>query len=213
MPQLKTANEAVEILDILKEIYPDPETELNYEDPFQLLIAVILSAQTTDQQVNKVTADLFANFATPEEIAELTPKEVEKYIQGVGLYRNKSKYLVETCRKLIADYDGQVPRQREDLMKLSGVGRKTANVVASCAFDEDAIAVDTHVFRVSNRIGLVSSDRVREVEEGLMELIPQGLWSSAHHWLIFHGRRTCRARKPKCAECPVKDYCNYYQSS
>jgi len=209
----KSEAEVTEILHILAELYPDPETALEYKDTFQLLIAVILSAQTTDKQVNKITKELFKKFKKPEDIAELTPEELEPHIQGLGLYRNKSKYLVQTCRKLIEEYDGQVPQERKELMKLSGVGRKTANVVMSCAFGNDAIAVDTHVFRVSNRLGLANSDEVNEVEEQLMDVIPQDKWSIAHHWLIFHGRETCKSRSPQCEECELREYCDYYQSN
>lgn len=207
----KSKAEIEKILDTLEELYPNPETALEYEDNFQLLIAVILSAQTTDKQVNKVTKELFKKFQQPADFAELTPEELEPHIQGLGLYRNKSKYLVQTCHKLIEDYDGQVPRERKELMKLSGVGRKTANVVSSCAFGEDAIAVDTHVFRVSNRLGLANSEKVAEVEEQLMDLLPREKWSLAHHWLIFHGRETCKARNPRCADCKLQEYCDYYQ--
>ncbi|GAB6137422.1 endonuclease III [Halanaerobaculum tunisiense] len=208
---MKNKAEVEQILDILQETYPEPETKLNYDNPFQLLIAVILSAQTTDKQVNNVTPDLFAAFSTPEEIAQLEPEDLEPYIRGVGLYRNKSKYIVQTCRKLVTDFASQVPTSKKELMELTGVGRKTANVVASCAFGKDAIAVDTHVFRVAKRIGLANSDQVTEVEEELMEVIPQDLWSPAHHWLIFHGRNTCKARSPQCEECPIIEYCNYYE--
>ena len=207
----KSAAEVEAILNTLEELYPNPETALEYATTFQLLIAVILSAQTTDKQVNKITSDLFEKFKKPEDIAELSPEELEPHIQGLGLYRNKSKYIVQTCRKLVEEYEGQVPRERKELMKLSGVGRKTANVVSSCAFGEDAIAVDTHVFRVSNRLGLADSEKVKEVEQQLMEIIPQDKWSLAHHWLIFHGRETCKARSPKCEDCQLQQYCTYYQ--
>ena len=207
----KSAAEVEAILNTLEELYPNPETALEYETTFQLLIAVILSAQTTDKQVNKITSDLFEKFKKPEDIAELSPEELEPHIQGLGLYRNKSKYIVQTCRKLVEEYEGQVPRERKELMKLSGVGRKTANVVSSCAFGEDAIAVDTHVFRVSNRLGLADSEKVKEVEQQLMKIIPQDKWSLAHHWLIFHGRETCKARSPKCEDCQLQQYCTYYQ--
>ena len=207
----KSAAEVEAILNTLEELYPNPETALEYETTFQLLIAVILSAQTTDKQVNKITSDLFEKFKKPEDIAELSPEELEPHIQGLGLYRNKSKYIVQTCRKLVEEYEGQVPRERKELMKLSGVGRKTANVVSSCAFGEDAIAVDTHVFRVSNRLGLADSEKVKEVEQQLMEIIPQDKWSLAHHWFIFHGRETCKARSPKCEDCQLQQYCTYYQ--
>ncbi|MGM0502665.1 MAG: endonuclease III [Bacillota bacterium] len=207
----KSSQEIKEILDILSDLYPNPETALEYENTFQLLIAVILSAQTTDKQVNKITSKLFDKLKKPEDFAALSPQELEPYIQGLGLYRNKSKYIVKTCQKLIDDYDSQVPTTRKELMKLSGVGRKTANVVTSCAFDEDAIAVDTHVFRVANRLGIADSNKVREVEEQLMLAIPREKWSLAHHWFIFHGRETCKARNPQCEDCKLQKYCNYYQ--
>ncbi|AGB40863.1 endonuclease III [Halobacteroides halobius DSM 5150] len=210
MKELKTKEETKDILKRLEQIYPDPETELQYSNPFELLVAVILSAQTTDKQVNKVTKDLFKDLKSPKDFARLEPQELEDYIRGVGLYRNKSKYLVKTSQKIIKDYDGKVPQSRSELMKLSGVGRKTANVVLSCAFDKDAIGVDTHVFRVANRIGLAGSDNVEETEKELMQVIPQNLWSLAHHWLIFHGRNICKSRTPKCDECIINEYCNYY---
>ncbi len=210
MKKLKSQEEAREILEILKETHPEPQTVLNYTNPFELLIAVILSAQTTDKQVNKVTKNLFKKYKRPEDYAALTPKELAEDIQGLGLYRNKSKYLIKTAQILIDEFEGRVPEGREDLMKLSGVGRKTANVVASSIFGEDAIAVDTHVFRVSNRIGLADSDKVRETEENLMKVIPKELWTPAHHWLIFHGRNICKARNPQCKICPVSSYCKYY---
>ena len=210
MAEIKTEDEAIEILEVLKETHPQPETELNYENPFQLLIAVILSAQTTDKQVNKVTSKLFKKFKTPEEICKCSPEEFQQHISSLGLYRNKSKYIVKTCCLLVDEYNGKVPDTRKELMKLSGVGRKTANVIISSIYDKDAIAVDTHVFRVSKRIGLAKGDKVDKVETELMELIPKRLWSSAHHWLIFQGRSYCKARNPNCKECPITDYCNYY---
>ncbi|MCK8817807.1 endonuclease III [Natroniella sulfidigena] len=213
MKELKSTEETCEILEILKEKYPAPETELNYNNPFELLIAVILSAQSTDKQVNKVTAQLFNKYQTPEDFANLTPEELATEIRGVGLYRNKSKYIIKTCQMLLDNYEGQIPQTRKELMKLSGVGRKTANVVASAVFGVDAIAVDTHVFRVSNRIGLAASDKVDQVEQDLMEVIPKDLWSDAHHWLIFHGRNLCKARNPNCSECPIIQYCDYAKSS
>ena len=212
MKNLKSSQEAEEILKILKDTYDKPQTVLNYSNPFELLIAVIMSAQTTDKQVNNVTKDLFKKFKGPEDFASLEPEELEEHIKGIGLYRNKSKYIVKACQILIDEYGGQVPQERKELMKLPGVGRKTANVVTSIIFGKDAIAVDTHVFRVSNRIGLADSENVRETEEDLMEVIPQKLWSPAHHWLIFHGRNICKARRPKCLECSVKEYCNYYHN-
>ncbi|WP_027340308.1 endonuclease III [Halonatronum saccharophilum] len=213
MKKLKSQSEAIEILNILKEEYPDPQTVLEHNNPFELLIAVILSAQTTDKQVNKVTREMFKVLKTAEDFAKLTPQELEPHIRGIGLYKNKSKYLIGTSKMIIEDYGGKVPKERKELMKLPGVGRKTANVVISSIFDQDAIAVDTHVFRVSNRIGLADSDKVRGVEEDLMEVIPKELWSPAHHWLIFHGRGLCKARRPRCEECPVKEMCNYYMDN
>ncbi|MBM7623416.1 endonuclease III [Sporohalobacter salinus] len=208
---MKTEEEINEILKILKNEYPAPQTELNYETPFQLLIATILSAQTTDKQVNKVTTELFSKYNKPEDFLDLTLEELAEEIQGVGLYRNKSKYILKTCQKLIEEYNSQIPQARKELMKLSGVGRKTANVVLSCAFEFDAIAVDTHVFRVTNRLGIANSDNVRKTEEELMENIPKKMWSSAHHWFIFHGREICKARGPQCEECPVNHLCDYYK--
>lgn len=206
---MKTETAITEILRILADEYPAPQTELDYKTPFQLLIATILSAQTTDKQVNKVTTELFAQYSKPEDFLDLTPEELAEEIQGVGLYHNKSKYILKTCQKLVNEHDSQVPQTREELMELSGVGRKTANVVLSCAFEFDAIAVDTHVFRVTNRLGIADSDNVRRTEEELMEKLPQNKWSAAHHWFIFHGREVCKARNPQCSKCPVNHLCDY----
>lgn len=200
------------IINIFKEKYPDPESALNYNSEFELLIATILSAQTTDKQVNKVTSKLFNKYNTPEDFASLKPEELEQEINSIGLYRNKSKYIVKTANKLIDDYKGVVPDTRKKLVELPGVGRKTANVVLSCAFTKDAFPVDTHVFRLANRIGLVKADKVRKVEEGLMEVIPKKYWSQMHHWLIFHGREVCKAQNPKCNKCKIKKFCDYYQN-
>ncbi|WP_408954388.1 endonuclease III [Natroniella sp. ANB-PHB2] len=213
MKELKSIEETCEIFKILEEKYPAPETELNYNNPFELLIAVILSAQTTDKQVNKVTKRLFENYKKPEDFVDLTVEELATEIRGVGLYRNKGKYIIKSCQMLLDNYQGQVPQTRVELMKLSGVGRKTANVVVSAVFGVDAIAVDTHVFRVSKRIGLAASDKVDQVEQDLMEVIPKDLWSDAHHWLIFHGRNICKARNPNCSDCPIIQYCDYAKSS
>ncbi|WP_320409901.1 endonuclease III [Candidatus Frackibacter sp. WG13] len=199
-----------DILDILADKYPNPETELNYETPFQLLIATILSAQSTDKQVNKVTIKLFERYREPKDFIDMTIEELAKKIQGVGLYRNKAKYIIDTCHKLVEEYDSQVPTTRKELMRLSGVGRKTANVVLSCAFGHNAIAVDTHVFRVANRLGIASSKTVEKTEKDLMEKVPKNLWSAAHHWFIFHGREVCKARKPRCEECSLQKLCDYY---
>jgi len=201
------------IIDIFEAKYPDPESALNYNNEFELLVATILSAQTTDKQVNKVTSNLFDKYNSPDDFASLEPEELEEEIKSIGLYRNKSKYIVKTSKKLLEDYKGQVPNTRKKLTDLSGVGRKTANVVLSCGFTKDAFPVDTHVFRLANRIGLVKSDKVREVEEGLMDVIPKEYWSKMHHWLIFHGREICKSQNPRCEECKIKNFCNYYQNN
>ncbi len=208
----RTGNEKVgEVLDILERNYPDATTELKHRSPFQLLIATILSAQTTDRQVNKVTPELFRKFPGPADIAEAPVEEIENMIRTCGCYRSKAKNIKEACGILMERYNGKVPSTVEELMELPGVGRKTANVVASNAFGVAAIAVDTHVFRVSNRIGLVKASDVHKTEEQLMDNIPGEKWSRAHHWLIHHGRRVCKARKPLCHKCPLTHLCDYYQ--
>lgn len=201
-----------EVLKILSELYPNAESELNYSNPFELLIATILAAQCTDKRVNMITRELFKKYKEPKDYLSLTEEELGELIKSCGFYRNKSRSILNTCHILVDKYDGKVPDTREELMKLPGVGRKTANVVISNAFGKDAIAVDTHVFRVSNRIGLASSDNVDETEKDLMTNIPDNLWSQAHHWLIFHGRRICKARRPKCEICPLTDYCLYFKN-
>lgn len=195
------------ILAKLEAEYAGTTTALNYSNPFELLVATILSAQTTDQQVNKITAPLFAKYPTPEALSKLTVEELAEEIKGVGLYRNKAKNILETARILLKDYNGQVPQDREALQSLPGVGRKTANVVLANAFNIPALGVDTHVFRVANRLGLASAKNPREVEEQLMKLIPREKWAQAHHWLIWHGRRVCGARKPDCARCFLNELC------
>lgn len=199
------------MINILEEKYPKPETELNHNSPFELLVATILSAQTTDVQVNKVTEKLFKEYNTPDDFAKLKPAELADKIKSIGLYRNKSKFIVESSRIILADFDGQVPGDFSDLLELPGVGRKTASVVLVGAFSTPAFPVDTHVFRVSNRLGLANSDNVENVEEQLKELIPEDLWADMHHWLIFHGREVCKARSPKCDICRLKNYCKFYQ--
>lgn len=200
------------ILKILKDKYP-VKPALNYTNPFELLIATILSAQCTDKQVNKVTEVLFKNFKTPEDFAELSVEELGQYTKSCGFYKNKSENIIKTCRKLIDEYNSKVPDTMDELVKLPGVGRKTANVVLSNAFGVDAIAVDTHVFRVSNRIGLAESKDVLKTEYQLMEKIPKELWSNAHHWLIYHGRAICSSRSPKCPECPLTTHCKYFNEN
>lgn len=206
-----TAKDLEQIMTILAEKYPEPETELNFSTPFELLVATILSAQSTDKQVNKVTERLFKKYNKPEDFANLERRELEKEINSIGLYRNKSKYIIETSKILLDKYGGRVPATRRELTELPGVGRKTANVLLACAFARNAIPVDTHVFRVANRLGLANSDRVDQVEEELMKAVPEDSWADMHHWLIFHGRRTCKARNPECNRCELKVYCKYYR--
>lgn len=205
--------EISEVLEILEELYPDAKAELNYSNPFELLIATILSAQCTDVRVNKVTRELFKQYKTPEDYLTLSQDELGERIRSCGFYNNKSKNILGTCEILAMENDGQVPNTREELMKLPGVGRKTANVVLSNAFDVDAIAVDTHVYRVSKRIGLSNSENVLDTEIDLMNNIDKSMWSKAHHLLIFHGRRICKARKPKCEICPIDKHCIYYKEN
>jgi endonuclease-3 len=200
-------NRIKEILKIFEKLYPDVKTALKYDTPFQLLVATMLAAQSTDKQVNKVTSRLFKKYSGPEDFARLNPEDLEKEIRGCGLYRNKSKNIIEASRVIIDKYKGEVPRNLNDLMSLPGVGRKTANVVLSNAFNMPAFAVDTHVFRVSNRIGLAHGKNVLETEYQLMENIPEELWGKTHHWLIYHGRQVCRARNPKCQKCALIHLC------
>lgn len=197
------------ILKALETAYPDAKPGLDFTSPFELLIATILSAQCTDKQVNKVTPALFADYPDAKAIAQLTPEQLAPYIKSCGFYATKSKNIVATCRILTEQYGGEVPADRDILQTLPGVGRKTANVVVSNAFGQDAIAVDTHVFRVANRLGLAKAKDVKKTEEQLMENIPKEQWSIAHHWLIWHGRRVCSARNPKCEQCPCEIFCDF----
>jgi endonuclease-3 len=193
----------------LKANNPKPSTELEYSSPFELLTAVLLSAQATDISVNKGTRRLFAVANTPEAILTLGEAGVRPYIQHIGLYKTKGKHLQETCRILINQHGAEVPKKREDLEALPGVGRKTANVILNTAFGEPTIAVDTHIFRVSNRTGLAPGKNVVEVEKKLMKRVPQEFIHDAHHWLILHGRYVCKARNPDCAHCVVEPLCFY----
>ncbi len=196
-------------LEALRRAYPDAAPQLEFSSPFELLIATMLSAQCTDKQVNKTTAALFPLYNTAEAFASLSEEELDPYIKSCGLYKTKGKNIIAASRILMENYGGEVPKDRDMLTKLPGVGRKTANVVISNAFGIPAIAVDTHVFRVANRIGLTNAKDVLHTEMQLMENIPREDWSDAHHWLIFHGRRVCSARNPACEGCPVKEYCVY----
>ena len=198
-----------EIIDRLETMHPEAACALDFGTHFQLLSAVMLSAQTTDVSVNKVTPVLFARYPTAAAMAEADPLEVQEIIKTIGLYKNKSKNLVALSKMLVSDYGGEVPGRYEDLIRLPGVGRKTANVVLAEGFGEARIAVDTHVFRVSNRIGLTCAKDPEGVENMLMERLPEYQWSRAHHLLIFHGRKTCHARKPDCGNCLIADLCMY----
>ncbi len=195
------------ILAELERLYPDAKPALHFESAWQLLVAVILSAQCTDVKVNLATPALFAAYPDAAALAKAEPEEIEPYIRALGLFRTKAKNLVLTARAVTERFSGEVPDDQELLTSLPGVGRKTANVVRACAFGEDAIAVDTHVFRVSNRLGLAKAEDVVETEEQLMRAIPKEKWSRAHHWLIYHGRRVCHARKPACESCALAPFC------
>jgi len=197
------------IYECFREANPDPKTELAYTTPFELLVAVVLSAQATDKSVNKATARLFPKANTPAAIARLGVDGLTPYINAIGLYRNKAKNVVALSEILVREHGGEVPRQREALEALPGVGRKTANVVLNSAFGEPVIAVDTHIFRVANRTNLAPGDDVVEVERRLDKFTPDEFKRNAHHWLILHGRYICIARKPKCPECFIRDLCEY----
>ena len=200
-----------EILEILKEDYPDAKCELNHESPFQLLVATILSAQTTDKKVNEVTETLFRDYPDLDAFLTLSVEELEERIKQIGLYRSKAKNLIMMCNQLKEKFNGEVPKTMEEITSLAGAGRKTANVVLSNAFGVPSIAVDTHVFRVSNRLAMANSDNVLEVEMQLQKELPKKEWSLTHHLLIFHGRRCCIARNPKCEICNLTKYCKYYK--
>jgi endonuclease-3 len=206
---MPTRSEIAEILNVLARTYPDAKCALVHSSPFELLVATMLSAQCTDKLVNKVTAKMFPKYNKPEQFAALTPEQLEEEIKECGLYKTKAKNIIAASRLILERHGGQVPRSREELMALPGVGRKTANVVLSNAFGVPAIAVDTHVQRVSNRIGLAKSTDPLKTEQQLMKRIPREKWSDAHHWLIHHGRQICLARAPRCTICPLEPWCAY----
>jgi endonuclease-3 len=193
----------------LRELDPSPDTELHYVNPFELLIAVILSAQATDISVNKATDLLYPVANTPETILALGVKGLKPYIKTIGLFNNKAENIIKTCKLLIDEHNSQVPTTREGLESLPGVGRKTANVILNTAFGEPTIAVDTHIFRVSNRTGIAKGKTPLEVEKRLVRMTPDEFKKDAHHWLILHGRYVCKARKPLCGECPIVEWCEY----
>lgn len=195
------------ILDRLNQEYPDADTMLHFGSIFELLIAVVLSAQSTDEQVNRVTEKLFARYNKPADFAALDVKTLEQYIKGVGLYHNKAKSIKALASIIMEEYSGQVPSEFEELLKLPGVGRKTANVIVAVGFKKPGLGVDTHVQRVANRLGLVKEKSAEKTEIALKKIIPIDWWTKAHHLLIFHGRRVCKARKPLCSACVVNDLC------
>ena len=199
-----------EILDILEGLYPDAAPALQFRSPYELLVAVILSAQCTDERVNKVTAELFRKHNTPAAMLSLSQEQLEKYIYSCGFYHNKAAHILSASRDILEKFGGEVPSKLEELRTLAGVGRKTANVVYAVAFHGDAIAVDTHVFRVANRLGLAHGKTPEQVEAGLCAVIPKNRWSRAHHLLIFHGRRVCHSQRPDCAHCAVAPLCEWY---
>lgn len=211
MKDILTHEEADLCLDILEKTYPDAHCELEHESPFELLVATILSAQCTDVRVNKVTSEIFKKYKEPEDFADMDIKKLEGLIKECGLFRNKAKNIKASSSVILEDYDGEVPNTISELMKLPGVGKKTANVVASTAFGVPAIAVDTHVFRVSNRIGFVHEKNVLDTEKALQNKIDKSRWTKAHHLFIFHGRRCCTARNPKCESCTINKICRYYE--
>ena len=202
-------DDVIKVLDILEKTYPDAECALNHKNVYELIVAVALSAQTTDKSVNQVSPALFERYPDAEALAAAEPSEVEEYIKRIGMYRTKAKNIVAMAQKICCDFGGKVPNDYDSLISLPGVGRKTANVVLAVGFGQQRIAVDTHVFRVANRLGLADEKDVLKTELSLMERVPEERWSRTHHSLIFHGRQCCDARKPKCDSCPVNIYCEY----
>ena len=198
------------ILEGLAQLYPDAKPALEYNSPYELLVAVILSAQCTDERVNKVTSVLFKEYNTPQAMLKLSQPELEKYIFSCGFYHNKAAHILSASQDILDKFGGEVPSTLEELKTLAGVGQKTANVVYAVAFGGDAIAVDTHVFRVSNRLGIAEGKTPAKVEEGLNKAIPQNLWSKAHHYLIWHGRKVCHSQRPDCENCTLKTLCKFY---
>ena len=204
---LLSENQIIEVFEIFKKSNPEPKSELNYSNPYTLLVAVALSAQTTDKSVNKATESLFKIADTPEKMIALGEEKLISYIKSIGLYKNKAKHVIEMSKMLISDFGSKVPDNREDLEKLPGVGRKTANVVLNVIFNKPTMPVDTHLLRISPKIGLAEGKTPLEVEKSLLKRIPPQYLEHAHHWLILHGRYICTARNPKCEECPINHLC------
>lgn len=204
---------AQKILDELKKMHPDAGCELNYGTPFELLVAVILSAQCTDKRVNEVTRDLFKKYNTPEQYATMTPAELEPLIHSCGFFHNKAVNIIGAAKGIVDRFGGEVPKTMAELTSLPGVGRKTASVVMTVAFDEPAMPVDTHVFRVSGRLGLSHGKNPEQVEKDLKDLYPPSDWNIVHHTLIFHGRYICKALRPNCSECTLTEYCPYFKEN
>ena len=203
--------DAIKVLDILKQAYPDAKCSLDFKTPFELLVAVVLSAQCTDERVNKTTAVIFPKYSTPEDFAKMPLEQLEELIHPCGFYKNKAKNIKETAQKILNDFNGKVPETMEELMSLNGVGRKTANVVMLEAFNKpQGIAVDTHAKRLSNRIGFSNQETPEKIEKDLLKLFPYEYLKDVNHILIYHGRAICTARSPKCEDCPVKNYCKFY---
>lgn len=198
------------VLEILSQTYPNAKCALEFKSPYELLISTILSAQCTDKRVNIVTEELYKKYNSPESMITLSQEELGEKIKSCGFYKNKSKNILEASRAILEEHNGNVPDTMEELTKLPGVGRKTANVVLSNAFGIPAIAVDTHVFRVANRIGIGKGKTPDQVEKELMKNVPRNMWSDTHHYLIWHGRNICKARKPDCEKCPIAPYCEYF---
>ena len=209
MKFLGRSSKVSNIISRLAEVYPDARPQLEYNSEYQLLVAVILSAQCTDKRVNIVTSELFKEHGTPETMLKLTVEELAQIIKPCGLFNAKASHIISATKDIVEKHGGKVPSSFNDLTALSGVGRKTADVMISVAFNGDAIPVDTHVFRVSNRIGLVKADTPYKTELALMKKIDKKLWSKSHHYLIYHGRQVCKARKPNCSNCAIKDLCEY----
>lgn len=202
---------ATKIYSYLKEKFPEPMCELNFKDRYQLLVSVILSAQCTDKRVNTVTKGLFKKYPTAETMAKANLEELEQEIKPCGFYHNKAKNILSACQKIVSDFDGEVPEDYDKLLSLPGVGRKTANVITSAGFGGDAIAVDTHVFRVSRRLGLASGNTPEKVEQELMKALDKNVWSESHFLMVLFGRYVCKAQRPLCEKCGLKEYCKYYK--